>query len=102
MTAVPVGHALVLAAALFAIGLAGLVARRNLVFVLMAIEVMLNAGGLVFVAAGASWGKADGQAMFVLVLAVAAAEVAIGLALLLLIRRRFGAIDGDAVRTMRG
>ncbi len=99
---VPLDHALVLASALFAIGLGGIVARRNLVFVLMAIEVMLNAGGLVFVAAGASWGEAGGQAMFVLVLAVAASEVAIGLALLLLIRRRFGAVDGDGVRLMRG
>ncbi len=102
MTHVPLDHALVLAAALFAVGLGGVLARRNLVFVLMAIEVMLNAAGLVFVAAGASWGQPDGQAMFVLVLAVAASEVAVGLALLILIRRRFGVVDGDAVRLMRG
>ncbi len=102
MTAVPLDHALILAATLFALGLGAVLARRNLVFMLMAIEVMLNAAGLVFVAAGASWGQADGQAMFVLVLAVAASEVAIGLALLLLIRRRFGGVDSDSVRLMRG
>ena len=76
--AVPYTHALALAAILFSIGLAGVLARRNLLFMLMSIEIMLNAAGLALVAAGAKWGQADGQVMLLFVLAAAAAEVAVG------------------------
>ena len=76
MAAVPLDHVLLLAAALFVLGPAGVLLRRNLVFMLMAIEVMLNAAGLAFVAAGARWGQADGQIMFILVLTLAAADKA--------------------------
>jgi NADH-quinone oxidoreductase subunit K len=55
------------------IGLTGLLTRRNLVFSLMCIEIMLNASGLAFVAAGARWGQPDGQVMFLFILAMAAA-----------------------------
>lgn len=65
--------------------------------VLVSVEVMLNAAALAFVAGGARWGAADGQAMFVLVLAVAAAESAVGLAILLKARRRLGTVDGDGL-----
>ena len=68
MADVPLDHILLLAAALFVLGLAGVLVRRNLVFMLMSIEVMLNAAGLAFIAAGARWGEADGQIMFLLVL----------------------------------
>ena len=95
MTAVPWPHALALAAILFAIGLGGVLARRNLLFVLMSIEIMLNAGGLALVAAGARWGQADGQVMLLFVLAAAAAEVAVGLALVLRIQRRERTLDAD-------
>ena len=81
MASVSLDYALVLAAILFAIGFAGLLTRRNLIVVLACIEIMLNAGGLAFVAAGARWGQADGQVMFLFVLAMAAAEVAVGLAI---------------------
>jgi NADH-quinone oxidoreductase subunit K len=93
---------LLLAAVLFALGLAGLLARRNLLFVLMSIEVMLNAAGLAFVAAGARWGQPDGQVMFVFVLAVAAAEVSVGLALLLRLYRERESLDADGASAMRG
>jgi len=92
---VPMSWALLLALVLFALGLIGLLVRRNLVFMLMSIEVMLNAAGLAFVAAGARWGEPDGQVMLLFILAVAAAEVAIGLALVLQMRRRFGDVDAD-------
>lgn len=95
-------HALVLAAALFVPGFAGILARRNVIFILMSIEIMLNAAGLAFVVAGARWGEADGQVMFLLVLALAAAEVAVGLALVLLVYRRFRTLDADAVSEMHG
>jgi len=95
-------HALVLAAALFVPGVAGILARRNVIFILMSIEIMLNAASLAFVVAGARWHQADGQVMFILVLALAAAEVAVGLALVLLIYRRFRTLDADALSEMRG
>lgn len=102
MTPVPMAYGLSLAAALFALGLIGLLARRNLVFILISIEIMLNAAGLAFVVAGSRWGQPDGQVMFLLILSLAAAEVAIGLALILQLHHRFRSLDADAVSEMRG
>jgi len=99
---VPLGSGLLIAAALFSLGLIGLLTRRNLMFILMSIEVMLNAAGLAFVVAGARWGQVDGQVMFLFILAMAAAEVAIGLALVIQFYRRFGTLDADAASTLRG
>lgn len=76
--------------------------RRNVIFVLMSIEVMLNASGLAFIAAGARWGRADGQIMFLFILAAAAAEVAIGLALVIQIYHRFRLLDTDSISEMHG
>ena len=95
-------HGLMVAAALFVIGLAGVLIRRNLVFQLLSIEIMLNAAGMAFVIAGARWGEADGQVLFIFILVMAAAEVAVGLALLLRLAQRVRDLDGDAVSTMRG
>jgi NADH-quinone oxidoreductase subunit K len=95
-------HGLILAGVLFALGLLGVLVRRNALFMLMSIEIMLNAAGLAFVVAGAQWGQADGQVMFVFLLAMAAAEVSVGLALILQIYRRLGTLDADAVSKMRG
>jgi NADH-quinone oxidoreductase subunit K len=102
MATIPMSHGLLLAALLFALGLACLLLRRNLLFILMAIEIMFNAAGLAFVVVGAQWGTADGQAMFIFVLSVAAAEVPVALALLLLMQRRWKTIDANAIGTMRG
>ena len=102
MSSVPFEHALILAAILFALGLVGVLARRNIVFVLLSIEVMLNAAGLAFVAAGSRWGQPDGQVMFILILTLAAAEVSVGLALVLRLHHRFKSLDVDAVSVMRG
>jgi NADH-quinone oxidoreductase subunit K len=71
-------------------------------FMLMSIEIMLNAAGLAFVVAGARWQQADGQVMFMFILAMAAAEVAVGLALILQLTQRFKTVDVDAASTMRG
>ena len=73
-------HGLLLAAILFVLGMVGILVRRNLIFILMSIEIMLNAAGLAFVVAGSRWGQADGQVMFIFILSVAAAEVSVGLA----------------------
>lgn len=102
MATVPMGAPILLAAILFAIGVAGLLVRRNLIFILMSIEIMLNAAGLGFVAAGARWGQADGQIMFIFILTVAAAEVSVGLALILQIHLRLRTLDSDAMSKMRG
>lgn len=100
--AVPIEQVLVLAAALFAIGLAGVLVRRNIIFLLMSLEIMMNACGLAFVAAGARWAEADGQIMFMLVLSLAAAEVAVGLGLVLQLARRFDNLDIDAASELSG
>jgi len=102
MTPIPLHHALVLAAILFVLGLAGLLIRRNLIVMLMSVEIMLNAAGLAFIAAGSRWGQADGQVMFLLILALAAAEIGVGLGLVLQIYRRFKTLDADRLDAMQG
>lgn len=82
--------------------MAGLLARRNLIFILMSIEVMLNAAGLAFVAAGSRWAQADGQIVFLFILVMAAAEVSVGLALVLQFYHRRESLDADAASDMRG
>jgi len=93
---------LLLAAILFALGLIGLLVRRNLIFTLMSIEVMLNAAGLAFVVGGSRWMQPDGQVMFIFILATAAAEVSVGLALLLQLYHQYKSLDADAASVMRG
>lgn len=95
-------HALVLAAILFALGLAGVLVRHNIIFILLSIEVMLNAAGLAFIVAGAKWSAADGQVMFIFILAMAAAEVSIGLALALQMHHKLKTLDTDHADRMRG
>jgi len=102
MTPVPLEHVLLLAATLFTLGLIGLITRRNLIFTLMCIEVMLNASGLAFVVAGSRWGQVDGQVMFLFILAMAAAEVSVGLALVLQFQRHHPALDSDSANEMKG
>jgi NADH-quinone oxidoreductase subunit K len=99
---VPLEHALVVAGILFVLGLGGVMLRRNIIFVLMCLEIMLNSVGLAFVAAGARWGQPDGQLMFLLILTLAAAEVAIALALVLQVHHRFKSLDTDVLSEMKG
>ena len=101
MQQIPMEHGLLLAAILFALGLIGVLTRRNLVFVLMSLEVMLNATALAFVVAGSRWGGTDGQIMFLTILTMAAAEVAVALALVLRFHRQFQGLDIDTADTMR-
>ena len=95
-------HALFLAAVLFVLGLTGLLLRRNLIFILMSLEIMVNAAGLAFIAAGARWTQPDGQVMFIFILTLAAAEVSIALALVLQLYSRVKTLDSDAASVMRG
>jgi NADH-quinone oxidoreductase subunit K len=95
-------HGLLLAGILFALGTIGLLVRRNLVFTLLSIEIMLNAAGLAFIVAGAHWIQADGQVMFLFILAMAASEVSVGLALLLRLYQQHGVLDTDSASEMKG
>ncbi|KFI23069.1 NADH-quinone oxidoreductase subunit NuoK [Nitrosococcus oceani] len=102
LASIPTEHGLYLAAALFLLGLIGVLVRRNLIFMLLSLEIMLNATGLAFIVAGARWGEAEGQIMFMLILTLAAAEAAVALVLILLVYRRFGTLDADRLSRMRG
>jgi NADH-quinone oxidoreductase subunit K len=102
MQLIPMRDGFILAATLFALGLVGVLVRRNVIFILMSIEVMLNAAGLAFLVAGARWGQADGQVVFLFILAMAAAEVSVGLALVLELYRQYESLDTDAISRMKG
>lgn len=93
---------MILAAALFVLGALGVMTRRNLVFVLMSVEIMLNAAAVAFVAAASKWRQPDGQVIVIFILVVAAAEVAVGLSLLLRIYHNWKSVDVDEVSLMRG
>lgn len=102
MASIPLHHGLILSAMLFTLGLVGLIVRRNIFFMLMSIEIMLNAAGLAFVVAGSRWGQPDGQVMFLFIITVAAAEVSIGLALILRLYQQFKTLDVDAASELQG
>jgi NADH-quinone oxidoreductase subunit K len=102
MATIPVAHGLILAAILFILGLVGVLVRRNIIFILLCLEIMLNAAGLAFVVAGAHWGQPDGQVMFLFILTVTAAEVSVGLALVLQLHHRYKTLDADAVSRLKG
>src|SRR5687768_6802213 len=92
---------LIVAAVLFVLGLIGVMTRKNILFILISVEIMLNAAGLAFVAAGSRWGQPDGQVMFLFILAMAAAEVSVGLALVLQAYHQHKTLDVDALQALR-
>ncbi len=94
-------HYLILSAILFCIGLFGVIARRNLLIILMGVELMLNAGNLALVAFSRFNGNLDGQLMVFFTITVAAAEVAVGLALIVSIYRWFKATGSDDLTLMK-
>lgn len=102
MASIPMEYGLMLAGVLFGLGLIGVLVRRNILFILLSIEIMLNAAGLAFVVAGSRWVQPDGQVMFIFILTMAAAEVAVGLALLLQFCHQFKTLDADAATKMKG
>lgn len=93
---------MLLAGLLFVLGIAGVIIRKNIIFMLLSVEVMLIAAGLAFIAAGSRWAQPDGQVMFIFILAVAAAEVAVGLALVLQIYHQHKSLDIDKLKEMNG
>lgn len=101
MVSIPVEIQLILAGILFLLGLTGLLVRRNIIFMLMSIEIMLNSAGLVFVIAGSQWKQADGQVMFIFILATAAVGVSVGLALILQMYHHYKTLDVDAINKLK-
>ena len=102
MNTVSMGTGLLLSGILFLLGLMGLLVRRNIIFMLMSIEIMLNAAGLAFIVGASRWIQPDGQVMFIFILVMAAAEVSVGLALILQMYQKFKTLDTDAMDDMRG
>lgn len=97
-----VQHALLLSLVLFALGTLGVFLRRNVITVLMSIELMLNGANLAFVAFSRALGTLDGQVLVFFVLVVAAAEAAVGLAIVIALQRHKDTLDVDAFHLMKG
>lgn len=96
------GEVLLLAICLFFMGMICVVTRRNLIMILIGVEIMLNAAGIAFVGAALLWHSLDGQAFVLFLMAVAAAEVAVGLALIVYAHRHRGTLNGDGYNLMKG
>jgi NADH-quinone oxidoreductase subunit K len=94
-------HYLVLSAVLFAIGAAGVFVRRNLITMLLSVEIMLNAVNLTFVAFGRALGRADGQIIVFFVMTVAAAEAAVGLAIIMALFRHRESLNPEAFTSLK-
>ena len=97
----PIGHYLVLSGLLFAIGAAGVFLRRNLITLLMSVEIMLNAVNLTFVAFGRQIGEVDGQIIVFFVMTVAAAEAAVGLAIVIGLFRHKASLNPDSFASLK-
>ena len=98
---VTLNHYLVLSATLFTIGAAGVFLRRNVITLLLSIEIMLNAVNLTFVAAGRQYAAVDGQVIVFFVMTVAAAEAAVGLALIIALFRHRESLNPEAFTSLK-
>ncbi|MBK5295694.1 MAG: NADH-quinone oxidoreductase subunit NuoK [Vicinamibacteria bacterium] len=98
---VTLNHYLVLSAILFAIGTAGVFLRRNVITLLLSIEIMLNAVNLTFVAAGRQFAAVDGQVIVFFVMTVAAAEAAVGLAIVIALFRHRESLNPEAFTSLK-
>ncbi|MFD1686846.1 NADH-quinone oxidoreductase subunit NuoK [Halobellus litoreus] len=98
---VPPEYYLLLSAAVFCIGLFGILTRRNALLFLMSVELLLNAANINLVAFSFVWGNVTGQTFGLFVMALAAAEVAIGIGIILVLYRNFDGVDVTEATTMR-
>ncbi len=98
---IPVEYDLILSAALFCIGLYGIIVRKNAIIVLMSIEIILNAAILNFVAFSSYLADPSGQVFALLAIAIAAAEAAVGLAIFLALYQSHGTVELDKIRLLR-
>jgi NADH-quinone oxidoreductase subunit K len=98
---VPLEHVLALSAVIFGIGVVGAVTRRNVIVILMSIELMLNAVNLAFVGFSRAWANPGGQVFVLMVITVAAAEVAVGLGIVLSLFRNRDSVDIEEVSLLK-
>ncbi len=98
---VPFSHVLVLAGILFALGLFCALARRNLIMIVLGVEIMLNAASIAFVGGASRWHGLEGQAFVLFILAIAATEVSVGLAIIVYAFRRTGSFDPNAYNQLK-
>lgn len=98
----PLSHYFILSALLFAIGLAGLFIRRNLLLILLSVEILLNSANLSFIAGSARWGELTGQIVAFFGMTIAAAEVAVGLAIAILLFRNAGSVETGEMELLKG
>jgi len=98
---VPFGHVLLVAGIIFALGVFCAVVRRNLIMIVLGIEIMLNAVSIAFVAAALRWNNLEGQTFVLFILAVAATEVSVGLAIIVYAFRRTGSFDPGNFNLLR-
>ncbi len=94
-------HYLIASAVLFSIGLVGIMTRRNVLMILLCIEIMFNAANLAFVAYARAWGDVGGQLMVFFVITVAAAEVTVGLAIAILLERQLKTLNADEISFLK-
>jgi NADH-quinone oxidoreductase subunit K len=99
--AVPIQWYLLLSAAVFCIGVFGILTRRNALLFLMSVELMLNAANINLVAFSHLWGNLTGQVFSLFTMALAAAEVAVGIGIILVLYRKFSDVDVTEATTMR-
>jgi len=99
---VPMSYFVGLSAVLFAIGVAGVLLRRDIIVIFMSIEIMLNAVNLAFVALARRLGSMDGQVIVFFVMTVAAAEAAVGLAIIISVFRNRETVNADEINLLRG
>ena len=99
---IPATHYLILSALLFSIGILGVLIRRNILLILLSIELMLNAANLNLIAGSAMHGRLDGQLSAFFVMVVAAAEVTIGLAIAVLLFRQKNSVDTHEIKELKG
>ena len=98
---VPFGHVFLLAAIVFVMGLICLLARRNLIMILIGVEIMMNGAAIAFIASALRWQQLEGQAFVLFIIAVAATEVSVGLALIVSAYRRTGSADPDTYNVLK-
>ncbi len=98
---VPYGHALMLSGIVFLLGIVCIVIRRNLIMILIGVEIMLNGAAIAFIASALRWQQLEGQVFVLFILAIAAAEVSVGLALIVCAYRRTGSVDPDTYNILK-
>ncbi len=98
---VPLDHYIIFCSILFSIGVIGVLIRRNVIIIMMSIELMLNSVNVLLAAFSAYWGDPSGQVFVFFVMALAAAEVAVGLAIIVMVYRNTKSVDIDTLSKLR-